>query len=115
MGKPTGFIEYLRELPVDRTPPKVGLEIHESAPEMGFTPNVILQLHGMLYRYHAGASGRWKMAQNEIVERNPDGTVRRVRFVPVQPVATPHAMDQLADGYARARDAERHVRSERKG
>ena len=81
--------------------------IHESAPEMGFTPNVILQLHGMLYRYHAGVGGRWKMASNEIVERNTDGTVRRVRFVPVQPVATPHTMDQLADGYARARDAER--------
>ena len=81
--------------------------IHESAPEMGFTPNVILQLHGMLYRYHAGVGGHWKMASNEIVERNPDGTVRRVRFVPVQPVATPHTMDQLADGYARARDAER--------
>ena len=81
--------------------------IHESASEMGFTPNVILQLHGMLYRYHAGVGGHWKMASNEIVERNPDGTVRRVRFVPVQPVATPRAMDQLADGYARARDVER--------
>jgi Fic family protein len=81
--------------------------IHESAPEMGFTVNVILQLHGMLYRYHAGVGGRWKMASNEIVERNTDGTVRRVRFVPVQPVATPHAMTDLADGYARARDAQR--------
>jgi Fic family protein len=81
--------------------------IHESAAEMVFSTNVILQLHGMLYRYHPGAGGRWKMAPNEIVERNPDGSVRRVRFVPVPPVATPHFMDGLAAGYARARDEQR--------
>jgi len=81
--------------------------IHESAPEMAFTPNVILQLHGMLYRYHPGVGGRWKMAPNEIVERNADGSLRRVRFVPVAPVATPHAMEWLADGFAQATDIQR--------
>ncbi len=81
--------------------------IHESAPEMAFSANVILQLHGMLYRYHAGVGGRWKMAPNEIVERNADGSLRRVRFVPVPPVATPQFMEGLAAGYARAQDVQR--------
>lgn len=81
--------------------------IHESAPHMAFSPNVILQLHGVLYRYHPGVSGRWKMAPNEIVERSADGSVQRVRFVPVSPVATPGAVDQLAAGYTRAADEQR--------
>lgn len=81
--------------------------IHESAREMAFTSNVILQLHGMLYRYHPGTGGRWKGAPNEIVERAPDGSVARVRFVPVSPVATPQAMEELGAGYARAQDAQR--------
>jgi Fic family protein len=81
--------------------------IHESASEMVFSVNVILQLHGMLYRYHAGAGGRWKMAPNEIVERNADGTVKRVRFIPVAPVAIPYFMERLAEGYGRAVDAQR--------
>ncbi len=76
--------------------------IHESARGMAFSVNVILQLHTMLYRYHAGQGGRWKMAQNEIVERGADGTVERVRFVPPSPVATPLLMDQLVGSYARA-------------
>lgn len=81
--------------------------IHESAPEMAFSVNVILQLHTLLYRFQAGVGGRWKMAPNEIVERNPDGTVHRVRFTPVAPVATPQAMDDLVVGYRQAVDAER--------
>src|SRR5256885_1925645 len=40
--------------------------IHESAPDMAFSTNVVLQLHGMLYRYRPGTGGRWKMAPNEI-------------------------------------------------
>lgn len=81
--------------------------IHESARDMAFSSNVILQLHGMLYRYQAGVGGRWKMAPNEIVERNADGSIRRVRFKPVAPVATPPAMEQLTGGYARALDEQR--------
>jgi len=82
--------------------------IHESAREMSFTVNVILQLHSMLYRYESGVGGRWKMTQNEIVERRPDGTVR-VRFTPVAPVATPGAMDELVSRYAGAVDHQREA------
>lgn len=76
--------------------------IHESGPEMALSNNVILQLHTILYRYHPGPGGRWKMAQNEIVERDAAGKVRRVRFVPPSPVATPGLMDTMTAEYARA-------------
>lgn len=78
--------------------------IHESASDMTFSINVIVQLHTMLYRYLPGSGGRWKSVQNEIVERNPDGSLRRVRFTPVAPVATAQAMDDLVAGYGRAVD-----------
>lgn len=76
--------------------------IHESARQMAFSVNVILQLHTILYRYHPGHGGRWKMAQNEIVERDAAGNVQRVRFIPPSPVATPGLMDAMASEYARA-------------
>jgi Fic family protein len=76
--------------------------IHESALEMTFSVNVVLQLHTILYRFLPGGSGRWKMTSNEIVERNADGSIRRIRFTPVSPVATPQAMADLVEGYARA-------------
>ncbi len=81
--------------------------IHESASEMAFSVNVILQLHTMLYRFLPGGGGRWKMTQNDIVERNLDGSVRRIRFTPVAPVATGPAMDDLTAGFARAVDGGR--------
>lgn len=80
--------------------------IHESALEMPFSTNVILQLHGMLYRYQPGTGGRWKQTANEIVERHPDGRVR-VRFEPVPPAATAAAMEQLVERFARAADRQR--------
>lgn len=76
--------------------------VHESALAMTFSVNVILQLHTMLYRYHAGNGGRWKMTQNEIVERSADGTVHRVRFKPPGPVETPALMQKLEVRYGRA-------------
>jgi len=81
--------------------------LHESARDMAFSVNVILQLHSMLFRYAPAPGGRWKMAQNEIVERNPDGSVRRIRFVPPSPVATPPLMQGLTENYAKVIDAGR--------
>ena len=34
--------------------------IHESAREMRFSPNLILQLHSTLYRFMPAPGGRWK-------------------------------------------------------
>lgn len=73
--------------------------IHESHAHMPFTVNVLLQLHGLLYRYHPGAGGRFKPADNEIVERDPDGRILRVRFAPTSAVETPVAMQALARSY----------------
>lgn len=73
--------------------------IHESASEMAFSVNVVLQLHRMLYRYFTGRGGHWKMTQNRIVERDARGNVTRVRFEAPSPVATPPLMDDLVAGY----------------
>jgi Fic family protein len=81
--------------------------LHESADDMPFTVNVIRQLHQTLYRYHPAEGGRWKATQNDIVDRAPDGTVLRIRFRPLSPVATPAAMDQLSERWATAADLQR--------
>jgi Fic family protein len=69
---------------------------------MPFRSNVMLQLHGLLYRYQPGTGGRFKSTDNEIVERAPDGRVLRVRFRPTPALDTPRAMDELAAGYRQA-------------
>jgi Fic family protein len=74
--------------------------VHEAAADLAFSVNVILQLHTILYRYLPAGGGRWKMTQNDIVERRPDGSVARIRFTPVAPVATPQAMDDLVTSFA---------------
>ena len=76
--------------------------IHESASEMAFSVNVILQLHTMLNRFVHDDGGRWKMIDNRIVERNPDGSLRRVRFSALAAVATPQAMSDLVELHAQA-------------
>jgi Fic family protein len=78
--------------------------IHESAEHMDFSVNVILQLHSMIYRYLPSEGGRWKTVDNHIVERNPDGSVGRVRFEPVPAFSTPQAMDDLVTRYRHAVD-----------
>ncbi len=75
--------------------------VHESAREMEFSTGVIRQLHSMMYRYLPQPGGSWKPADNEIIDRNPDGS-RVVRFRPVSAVGTPQAMEDLARGFARA-------------
>lgn len=76
--------------------------IHESHPYMPFSSNVILQLHAMVCRYTPNPGGKWKNADNEIVERNPDGSLRRVRFKPVPAFQTSEAMEQLVSRYQEA-------------
>jgi Fic family protein len=82
--------------------------IHESAGHMAFTVNVILQIHSMIYRYLPSEGGRWKMRDNEIVERDPVRAVVRVRFRAVPAGATPGAMDRLVERYRYA-TGEGHV------
>lgn len=81
--------------------------VHESARDMAFSRNVVLQLHSVLYKYLPDDGGRWKMTGNDIVERNADGSIRRIRFAPVAPVMTPQAMQDLETGYGAAIDMRR--------
>lgn len=76
--------------------------IHESHEHMPFSNNVLLQLHGLVYRYQPATGGHWKQTDNNIVERNPDGSIARVRFETVPAVQTPQAMDHLVARYADA-------------
>jgi Fic family protein len=76
--------------------------IHESHADMPFTTSVVLQLHAMLCRYLPEDGGRWKPADNQIVERDAAGRTVRVRFTPVAAVSTPGAMKRLTSDYRRA-------------
>ena len=57
----------------------------------------------MMYRYLPGEGGHWKSADNEIIERAANGSVR-VRFNPVAAVQTPQAMNDLGSRYREAID-----------
>lgn len=76
--------------------------IHEVRKDMPVTVNVVRQLHARVYSHLAEDGGHWKTADNDIVERAPDGAIIRVRFHAVPAVATPQAMDNLVDRYALA-------------
>ena len=78
--------------------------IHQSAEHMPLTANVVLQLHSLVYQYMPDEGGRWKPADNEIIEYKPDGSMKRVRFKAVPAVSTPQAMDDLARLYKEAID-----------
>lgn len=73
--------------------------IHESAENMPFSENIILQLHATTCRFMPAPGGRWKTNNNEIVERNDDGSVRHIRFKPVTALHTPEAMKRLVACY----------------
>lgn len=75
--------------------------IHESARDMPFSANVVLQLHSTLYRFMPNPGGRWKSSDNEIIERHADGSVR-LRFKPTPVHLTPMAMEELTKRYGAA-------------
>lgn len=80
--------------------------IHGNHAGIRLSPNVVLQLHRDLYRYHPHEGGRWKQSDNEITETLPDGT-RRIRFRPTSAVETPHAMETLHRRLDELRDGAR--------
>ena len=77
--------------------------IHQSRMDMPLTVNVIRQLHQGIYSFLSERGGNWKPVDNEIVERDPDGNIVRIRFTPVSAVATPQAMESLIQEYEAAR------------
>lgn len=76
--------------------------IHQDSQHISVSVNVILQLHDWLYRHMGEQGGRWKSIDNEIVEKDADGNIIRVRFKAVSAVATPDAMQDLVDHYRQA-------------
>ena len=79
-------------------------EIHLGYDNIDFRQRDILQLHKILLsiaRYEYG--GRYKIADNYIIETDLDGQ-RRMRFVPTPAIETEASMEQLELAYLDARD-----------
>jgi Fic family protein len=80
--------------------------IHERHEYMELTPNLVLQLHRDLFRFSGATNaGRWKVTDNLIIERQPDGS-NFVRFSPTPAWRTADAMDELHRAFAAAADSE---------
>ncbi len=72
--------------------------IHESGEQIPFSVGTVQQLHSILYRYMPQPGGHWKAANNDIIERHPDGS-SRIRFHPVAAHLTPIAMMDMIASY----------------
>ncbi len=68
--------------------------IHESHDYIQIKPNMILQLHKMLYKYGGAEGGVYKFNDNEIQEEDELGN-KRTRFTPVPAWETSDAMERL--------------------
>jgi len=73
--------------------------IHQNHSGMRFSPSLVQQLHRDLLQYTPTPGGNFKNSPNDIVEKNEQGEIIRVRFRTVQPYLTPSAMNQLHDGF----------------
>ena len=72
--------------------------IHENHEHIKATPNMILQLHKMLYKYGGYDGGVYKFNENVISEEDSNGN-KRIRFSPVPTWETPLAMDELCRAF----------------
>ena len=73
--------------------------IHENYNYIDITLNTILQLHRDLYKYTGYSyGGKFKNSQNYIEETNENGE-KKIRFVPLSPVETPIAIQELCENY----------------
>jgi len=82
--------------------------IHVSHDHMPLSANLVRQLHRDLFQFTVGSGGSYKVTDNQITEKRPDGTVV-VRFRPVPAWRTATAMEQLHDRFGErweARDIE---------
>jgi Fic family protein len=104
---PASVIEALVRDRPHRQPLRAGnrrlrMRSHDSQSAQHMELSTILSCAHTVCRYLPSEGGRWKRGDNEIIERNPDGSVRRVRFRPLSAAATPGAMQELVEGYRRA-------------
>ena len=75
--------------------------IHENHEHIKATPNMILQLHKMLYKYGGYDGGVYKFNESIISEEDEKGN-KRIRFSPVPTWETPLAMDELCRAFDEA-------------
>ncbi len=71
--------------------------IHRKHNTLDISAQTILELHRLSHS-GAGDAGEWKKRDNEIIRKNPDGTVA-VIFKPVSAVRTPAMIKQLCLSY----------------
>ncbi|MBC3888910.1 cell filamentation protein Fic [Acetobacterium paludosum] len=76
--------------------------IHESFEYIPLSPNIILQLHKMLYSFHPTTDGgNWKNNDNVITEIDLSGN-KSIRFRPLSAFETPNSMEKLCIAYQEA-------------
>ena len=108
--------ERLKKLMLDKTTPKSRNEqeiagyrdvlatIHENYEYIPLRPNMILQLHGDLYKFSGQSiGGSYKNTDNIIAEEDEKGN-KMERFVPVPVWETPITIDELCAAYSQAVD-----------
>lgn len=73
--------------------------IHDNYNFIDINKNTILQLHRDLYKYTGyGYGGKFKNSQNFIEEENEKGE-KKIRFIPLSPMETPIAIEELCKNY----------------
>ena len=73
---------------------------------MRLAPNLVLQLHRDLFKYSgSNTAGRWKVTDNLITERRPDGSTF-VRFTPTPAWRTAEAVEALHRVFTAAGDSD---------
>ncbi len=76
--------------------------IHKKHESLEISPKVILELH-RLSRGEAGDAGEWKKKDNEIIRKNPDGSVD-VIYKATSAAETPKAIEQMCKLYRHSID-----------
>lgn len=76
--------------------------IHQNAADMAPAEGVVRQLHATLMRYTATGGGLYKAGANDIVEKDADGRIARIRFRTTSPALTPIAMAALHEALGAA-------------
>ncbi len=73
---------------------------------LSFNEETIKRIHAMLVSRHIGydKGGKYKVSDNLIAEKYPDGTIKRVIFVPTKAKDTEKAMNDLCLAYQVYRD-----------
>ncbi|MCK4463251.1 MAG: Fic family protein [Candidatus Omnitrophica bacterium] len=76
--------------------------IHKKHKNLDISPETILKLHSLSHA-ETGDAGQWKEKDNEIIRKNPDGSME-VTFKPVSAFQTPKAIKNLCLAYKHSID-----------